>query len=103
MHGYVVMPDHVHLLFTLCQGAELSQVMKVFKGYSARRINALLGRKGNLWEKQYHDHGVRDEKDFVTRLHYMLENPERLGLVDRYEEWTYSSAHPTRSETVTAW
>ena len=103
LHGYVVMPDHVHALFTLCEDNELSRVMKVFKGYSARRMNSLLGRKGSLWQSQFYDHAIRDKRDFVTRLVYMLDNPRRRGLVERYEDWPFSSAHPSRADTVAPW
>jgi len=103
LHGYVVMPDHVHILFTLCRDAELSEVIKVFKGYSARRINCLLGRRGSLWQRQFYDHAIRDKADFVTRLQYMLENPKRRGLAERYEDWLFSSAHPSRANTVIPW
>jgi len=49
----VIMPDHVHLIFTLLQGEDelpcsLAEVMKGIKGVSSRRINQLLGRRGLL-------------------------------------------------------
>jgi len=103
LHGYVVMPDHVHVLFTLCEDNELSQVIQIFKGYSARRINSLLGRTGSLWQSQFYDHAIRDKADLVARLEYMLDNPRRQGLVQRYEDWPSSSAHPTRAGTVAPW
>ena len=45
----------------------------------------------------------KTRRDLIRSLHYILENPERLGLVERYKDWPYSSAHPPRSQTVTPW
>jgi hypothetical protein len=54
-HAAVIMPNHVHLLFTALEGDagepfSLAEIMKGIKGASARRINQLLGRKGSLWQ-----------------------------------------------------
>ena len=103
LHAYAVMPDHVHLVFTLGEGVTLAQIMRVLKGYTARCINELAGRKGRVWEMGYYEHGIRDKEDMRQRVKYTVENPERAALVDRYEEWPYSSAHNSRRKGLDPW
>jgi putative transposase len=62
----VVMPNHVHVLFL--QNAEwpLEKVLRSWKSFTSRRINALLGRDSSLWQRDYFDRLVRDEKHFAN-------------------------------------
>jgi REP element-mobilizing transposase RayT len=58
----VVMPDHLHWLMT--PGTEsLDAVIQRIKSRSARSIHRALGMRGALWQKGYHDHAVRKDKD----------------------------------------
>ena len=72
----------------------LSAVLDSFKGYTGKTINELLGRHGPVWQSAYHDHLVRDRKDFETRLSYMHGNPVRKGLVHYEHEFAFSTAYP---------
>ncbi len=103
LHAYAVMPDHLHLVLTLGEQVTLAQIMQALKGYTAQRINELAGRKGRVWEKGYYEHGIRDQEDMRRRVKYTVENPERAGLVEQYEEWPYSSAHESRRVSVDPW
>lgn len=103
LHAYAVMPDHVHLVLTLGEQVTLAQIMQALKGYTAQRINELAGRKGRVWEKGYYEHAIRDQEDMSRRIKYTVENPERAGLVEQYEDWPYSSAHESRREGVDPW
>ncbi len=49
--AFVVMPDHVHWLFRLLDDASLSDVVRRFKGLSARRVNDKLNRQGSVWQR----------------------------------------------------
>ena len=89
--AFCVMPDHVHFVAYLLEKKSLSQVMKSFGAYTAREINALFGRTGRLW---HHDHRCRDDRDIEEHVTYAEYNPVRAGLVERAEDWPYSSAHP---------
>ena len=64
MYACVIMPNHVHMLFTALEGDQggpfcLAEIMKGIKGVSARRINQLLGRKGFLWQDESFDRIMR--------------------------------------------
>ena len=63
----VVMPDHVHLIFRIPGGLSLSAVLQSLKGYSARAINALLGRKGPFWLDESFDHIIRHEQEWEEK------------------------------------
>jgi len=58
LEAVVVMPDHLHFVAELRSG-NLSKLMQTLKGYTSRKINRLLDRKGPLWQPQYHDHAIR--------------------------------------------
>ena len=79
----IVMPNHVHALFA--QNAEwpLERILRSWKSFTSRRINALLGGDGGLWQRDYFDRLVRDEKHFANCVRYIRRNPQRARLRDR--------------------
>jgi len=88
---YCIMPNHVHVVFTLKENARvLSKIMKSIKGYSARESNKILGRRGTFWQDESYDHIVRDEKELERIIYYVLNNPVKAGLVDNYEKWGWN-------------
>ena len=66
--------------------------MQSLEGYTARRINILLNRKGNFWQAQYHDHAIRKDEVLEKAVLYCLNNPVRAGIVERAEDFFWSSA-----------
>jgi REP element-mobilizing transposase RayT len=89
--AWVVMPNHVHVLVEIWQTPQ-SQLIKDWKGFSARRINRVLGRSGKLWQDDYWDRYIRDEEHFRKVIHYIETNPVKAGLVKAPEDWPFSSA-----------
>jgi putative transposase len=89
--AWCVMPNHVHLLVEIWQ-TPMVQLIKDWKGYSARHINRVLGRSGKLWQDEYWDRYVRDEAHYRKVLHYIENNPVKAGLVKSPEQWPFSSA-----------
>jgi REP element-mobilizing transposase RayT len=80
--AWVVMPNHVHTLFVQNAAWPLEKILLSWKGFTARRINALLGRIGNFWQRDYFDRLVRDEKHFASCIRYIRRNPVKAGLRD---------------------
>ncbi|NEX22436.1 transposase [Thiorhodococcus mannitoliphagus] len=81
--AFVVMPDHLHWLFVLRDGA-LKDVVGAAKSVAAHRIG------GRIWQPGYHDHALRQEEDLRTIARYIVANPKRAGLVERigdYPHW----------------
>ncbi len=89
--AWVVMPNHVHLLVEIWQ-TPLSELLKNWKGFTARRINRLLDRCGKLWQDDYWDRYIRDEEHYRKVIHYIESNPVKAGLVKLPEQWPFSSA-----------
>jgi len=88
IYGYVVMPEHVHLLLSEPERSNLAQVIKAMKQAVSRR---LIGGKDAFWQKRYYDHNVRNYDSFVGKLRYIHRNPVKRGLCDRPEDWEWSS------------
>jgi len=92
LHSFVVMANHVHLLVT--PKVALPLITKSIKGITARRSNALLSRKGNVfWQQESYDHLVRSEPEFKRVVSYIEWNPVRAGLAATPEGFPWSSAH----------
>jgi REP element-mobilizing transposase RayT len=84
----VVMPDHFHMVAERTE-KNLSKVMQSLKGFSARNINAALGRRGTVWQRGYHDHTIRKDEDLNDVILYCLNNPVRAGIVVDFHEYPY--------------
>lgn len=84
LHGWVVMPNHVHLLMEPRATASLSEVLQRIKSGTAHLANALLGLEGAFWQRESYDHLVRDQADLDAHLEYIRANPGRAGLRDGY-------------------
>ena len=91
MHTWVIMPNHVHLLFT--PHASVSKLLGSLKAATAKRANLLLERTGQpFWQDESYDHLVRDGEEFHRIERYIENNPVVAGLVTRAEEYLWSSA-----------
>jgi putative transposase len=105
--GYVVMPEHVHLLLTEPARGDPSDVMKAIKLGFARRLQArvrlgphhadglslgpALAECGRVWQARFYDFVVFSEKKRVDKLRYMHRNPVKRGLVLEPGQWVWSS------------
>jgi acetyl-CoA synthetase len=99
LKAWVIMPNHGHILFRLREGFTLAGLMKRIKGISARRINQLLGRGGTVWQADYFDRYVRDEKHFRDAFRYIEENPVAAKLVANPEDYRFGSASHRSADT----
>jgi len=87
---YVVMPNHVHALVRPLEPRHfpLEKIVGGWKQYSALRIGAATGRRGNLWQPESHDRIIRDEEQLYRALQYIGRNPAKAGLPsDRCLRW----------------
>lgn len=84
LDAYCLMPDHAHLIIQIASnGVGLVDAVRDFKSCTTRTWWAH-GGKGPLWQKSFHDHGLRTIPDYEKALTYLFENPIRAGLV---EDW----------------
>jgi putative transposase len=100
--GYVVMPDHFHLLISEPQVGDPSKVIQVVKQRFAQRVLKRPRRKrtaesrslrepAHVWEPRFYDFNVWTEYKRVEKLRYMHRNPVKRGLVEEPEQWAWSS------------
>jgi len=66
--------------------------MHSLKSYSAKQVNRRLGKRGKIWQQGFYSHGIRDERDAVVRIGYLLSNPVRAGLSDAASDYKLSSS-----------
>jgi putative transposase len=100
VYGYVIMPEHVHLLLSEPRRGTLADALKSLKqGVSRRLISTsplkpkagLSGPPTHFWQKRYYDLNIRDYAQFVEKLRYIHRNPVKAGLCERSEDWPWSS------------
>ncbi|HYJ07264.1 MAG TPA: transposase [Chthoniobacterales bacterium] len=88
MISFVIMPNHVHALFVQNPMWPLEKLLQSWKRFTTREINKLLDRAGNLWQRDYFDRLVRDEKHFANCVRYIRRNPEKARLTqDEFLLW----------------
>ena len=91
LFGYVVMPNHAHLLL-LPQKDALPQIMHQWKFKTGNAINRARRTTGAVWQPRYFDFICRRTRDFSNKLEYIHNNPVQAGLVARPEAWKWSSS-----------
>ena len=91
LREWCVMPNHVHVLVKQLEGFPLGEIVKSWKVFTAREANAILGRAGQFWMREYHDRRIRDEKHMNRAIMYIRNNPVKAGLCERPEDWPWSS------------
>ncbi|MFZ0864802.1 MAG: transposase [Candidatus Sulfotelmatobacter sp.] len=91
----VVMPDHVHVIFTPLVNTSalriysLAEIVGAMKGASAQGINQQLRRSGRVWQTESFDRVLRSSESLDAKVAYVLENPVRKGLVDKWEDYRW--------------
>jgi putative transposase len=85
--AFVIMPDHLHWLFSLSGSRSLSECIRNVKSYSARRINDELGVRTRVWQTGYYDRAIRREDDLEGVARYIVANPLRAGIVRSVGEY----------------
>lgn len=63
--------------------------MKYWKEWTSKRIIKECGIKGNIWQKEFFDHVIRNEKSYAQKKDYVFNNPVRAGLVTKPDEWLW--------------
>lgn len=91
LHGFVIMPDHLHVLLT--PKTSLEKAAQFIKGGFTYRAKKGLGSNMEIWQKGFSDHRIRDAGDYRLHEIYIRQNPVRKNLCERAEDYPYSSAH----------
>ena len=78
--SFVVMPNHVHVMFRPLGDHALPDIVRSWKGFTAREINKRIGKSGALWQDEYWDRLIRSEWHFSKVEEYIRENPVNARL-----------------------
>ena len=95
--GYVLMPEHVHLLTNEPHLSSLAVVLQVLKQETSRKLKP--PEQTQFWQRRYYDFNVYSEAKTVEKLKYMHRNPVRRRLVTKPEDWpppSYAQLSPLR-------
>jgi putative transposase len=109
--GYVIMPNHIHLILYFKKGNQLSNWMRDLKKFTSVMVRQQIEKSGNLdlleklrvpekkqvfkvWQDRFDDVYLANKKLLETKLEYIHTNPmqEHWNLVTKPEDWPYSSA-----------
>lgn len=112
--AWILLPDHLHCIWTLPQGdtdfgtrwslikRHVTQSTRHDVGSSPISKSRASRREGNLWQRRFWEHAIRDEEDFARHVDYIHWNPVKHGLTQSVSEWPYSTFHRYVKEGVYA-
>lgn len=101
--GFVLMPEHLHVLLWFPESGSLSECLKQWKRTSSYRLGILLKERLTayastteesppVWQPRYYDFNIFSPRKLAEKLRYMHANPVRRGLAAEPCEWPWSSA-----------
>ena len=102
IHAVVVLPDHIHAVWTLPPGdSDFSLRWRLIKSRFARalpqreRISDVRRTRNErgIWQRRFWEHLIRDESDYARHIEYCYINPVKHALVPWVRDWPYSSFH----------
>lgn len=104
--AYCIMPNHVHLVIEVGRTSvrpqgraearptrlqrdvyELTRILRLIKGSTARQCNLILNRQGQFWQHESYDHVIRDDGELEGIISYVAFNPVLARLTDSWEQW----------------
>ena len=91
VHAYCLMTNHIHFLVTPATDDAISQTMKIVGSRYAQYFNRKYKRTGTLWEGRHKSSLIQSECHLLTCYRYIELNPVRAGMVERPEEYIWSS------------
>ncbi|MGD0988992.1 MAG: transposase [Candidatus Sulfotelmatobacter sp.] len=94
LHEFVAMPDHFHVLLTVCSELTIERATQFIKGGFAYRAGRELGFSAPVWQKGFSEVRILDAEAYARTRQYIRNNPVARHLVSRAEDFTYSSASP---------
>jgi REP-associated tyrosine transposase len=92
LHGFVLMPDHFHVLLTPGDDIALERAVQFIKGGSARAIRERLLLHFPVWQRGFSDHRIRGAADYDLHTRYLEQNPVKKRLVMEPGNYQWSSA-----------
>ena len=94
VYGFVLMPEHVHLLISEPEQGTLARALQSLKSASARmarNASSDIAAAVHFWQARYYDRYMRDFEEFSEKLRYIHNNPVKRGLCSAPDGWRWSS------------
>lgn len=90
--AWCIMPNHVHVVMQQHEGWPLAALLHSWKSFSANAVNRAHQRRGAVWQREYFDRFMRDDRHLETTIAYVEHNPVAAGFVRQASDWLWSSA-----------
>ncbi|MFQ5452576.1 MAG: transposase [Candidatus Zixiibacteriota bacterium] len=90
--AWVLLPDHFHLLIDT-KDYNLSDLMQKIKLSFSKKYRFQLNVGGQIWQKRFWDHIIRNQLDMNAHIDYIHYNPVKHGYVKKPIDWKHSSFH----------
>ena len=107
--AYVLMPNHIHLILFYNNKVNVSGLLRDLKKYTSVKIREKLvqdgkesildrlayrknGQKFKVWKDRFDAVVILNKNILLTKMNYIHNNPVKSGLVERTQDWKYSSA-----------
>lgn len=91
LRAWVIMPNHVHVLFKV-GAVSMAEMVGAWKKHTGRLANKLIGKQGAFWAEGYFDTYMRDAEHEAKTVRYIENNPAKAKLVLGPKDWPWSSA-----------
>lgn len=105
--GYVLMPNHFHLVLWPRADGDLSRWMQWLLTSHVRRYHRHYDSSGHVWQGRFKAFPIKQDEHLLAVLRYVERNPLRANLIDRAEDWMWSSlawrAKGKRPEMLSTW
>ena len=75
LHPFVIMPDHLHVLITPASDQSLERCIQCIKGGFSHSLRAMTENHGEIWQRSFHEHRIRDAADYRHHCEYIANNP----------------------------
>ena len=89
LYACVVMPDHVHVLVKPLEKHILQDIVHSWKSFTAHQFRRDFGRKVGIWQEEYFDRIVRDEREFLDKAQYIINNPLKRWVEMEEYPWVW--------------
>jgi putative transposase len=89
--SYCIMPDHYHFLIKILRNDSISKFINNLENSFTRYFNIKFNRKGPLWQNPFKSVEIRSNEQLLHVSRYVHLNPTTNRLVDRPEDWIFSS------------
>ena len=91
--GYCLLPNHFHLVVWPEHDGDMSRWMHWAQNAHVRRYHQYYNSSGHIWQGRFKSFPIQQDEHLLTVLRYVERNPVRAELVERAEQWIWSSSH----------